>query len=82
MDKLLGHTNITGGKRMRPALVLFSAMSCGGIGVHHHQLGAALEMIHTASLMHDDVLDHALYRRHVTTVNSQWDNKTSVLLGD
>lgn len=82
MDKLLGHTNISGGKRMRPALVLFSAMSCGGIGVQHHQLAAALEMIHTASLIHDDVLDHAVQRRHVATVNSQWDNKTGVLLGD
>ena len=82
MDKLLGHTNITGGKRMRPALLLFSALACGEIGVQHHQLAAALEMIHTASLIHDDVLDHAVQRRHVETVNSQWDNKTSVLLGD
>ncbi|MCP4813814.1 MAG: polyprenyl synthetase family protein, partial [Planctomycetaceae bacterium] len=82
MDKLLGHTNITGGKRMRPALVLFSALACGEIGGQHHQLAAALEMIHTASLIHDDVLDHAVQRRHVETVNSQWDNKTSVLLGD
>ena len=82
MDKLLNHTNITGGKRMRPALVLFSALACGHIEVQHHQLAAALEMIHTASLIHDDVLDHAVRRRHVSTVNTEWDNKTSVLLGD
>ena len=82
MDQLLNHTNITGGKRMRPALVLFSALACGEIGVEHRQLAAALEMIHTASLVHDDVLDHAEQRRHVATVNSRWDNKTSVLLGD
>ncbi len=82
MDQLLNHTNISGGKRMRPALVLFSALACGEIGVQHRQLAAALEMIHTASLVHDDVLDHAEQRRHVATVNSRWDNKTSVLLGD
>ena len=82
MESLLSHTNISGGKRMRPALVLFSGICCGEINPQHHQLGAALEMIHTASLVHDDVLDHAEQRRHVATVNSRWDNKTSVLLGD
>ena len=82
MESLLNHTNIAGGKRMRPALVLFSGLCCGEINPQHRYLGAALEMIHTASLVHDDVLDHAEQRRHVATVNSRWDNKTSVLLGD
>jgi octaprenyl-diphosphate synthase len=48
----------------------------------HHVLGAVVEMIHTATLVHDDVLDGATVRRHVATVNARWDNQTSVLLGD
>jgi octaprenyl-diphosphate synthase len=59
-----------------------SAASCGPIDQSHLQIAAALEMIHTATLIHDDILDEALLRRHRATANSTWGNKTSVLLGD
>jgi octaprenyl-diphosphate synthase len=67
---------------MRPALVLLSGLACAGLGPTHVVLAAAVEMIHTASLIHDDVLDEATMRRHLDTVNVRWDNETSVLLGD
>lgn len=70
------------GKRLRPALLLLSAKACGNITPHHHTLAAVVEMIHTATLVHDDVLDSADTRRHVRTVNDVWDNQTAVLLGD
>ena len=70
------------GKRLRPTLLLVSAMACGGIEQPHLVLAAVVEMIHTATLVHDDVLDEATTRRHVATINSRWTNETSVLLGD
>jgi octaprenyl-diphosphate synthase len=77
--KHLGHYR---GKRLRPALLLLTARACGRVTPQHHQLAAVVEMIHTATLVHDDVLDHAEMRRHVATINAAWDNSTSVLLGD
>ena len=71
-----------GGKRLRPALVLLSARACGPLRHEHLILAAVVEMIHTATLIHDDVLDEATLRRHLDTVNSRWNNETSVLLGD
>ena len=71
-----------GGKRLRPALVLLSAQACGRLRHEHLALAAAVEIIHTATLIHDDVLDEATLRRHLDTVNSRWNNETSVLLGD
>ena len=71
-----------GGKRLRPALLLLSGLACGGFGANHILLAAAVEMIHTATLIHDDVLDEATIRRHLDTVNARWDNETSVILGD
>ena len=71
-----------GGKRLRPALVLLSAQACGGIRPEHVPLAAMAELIHTASLVHDDVLDEATIRRHLDTINARWDNEASVLLGD
>ena len=82
LDRLLQHSNLTGGKRIRPALVLLSGAACGALTPAHHALAAALEMIHTATLVHDDVLDGAQTRRHQTTINAGWGNKTSVLFGD
>ncbi|MFK7819927.1 MAG: polyprenyl synthetase family protein [Planctomycetaceae bacterium] len=70
------------GKRLRPILVLLSAKACGGIRDDHHVLAAVVEMIHAATLVHDDILDEADTRRHVATVNSRWNNETSVLCGD
>ena len=82
VDQLLQHSWMLGGKRIRPVLLLLSAASCGDVGQPHFQLAAALEMIHTATLVHDDVLDEARIRRHRATANSTWGNKISVLLGD
>lgn len=70
------------GKRLRPILLLLTAETCGGIRRDHHVLAAVVEMIHTATLVHDDVLDEAETRRHVATVNARWNNETSVLFGD
>jgi octaprenyl-diphosphate synthase len=70
------------GKRLRPALLLLTARACGRVTPDHHILGAVVEMIHTATLVHDDVLDSATVRRHVATVNADWGNHTSILLGD
>ena len=71
-----------GGKRMRPALHLLFAKMAGNVLPAHFVIGAALETIHTASLVHDDILDEAETRRHLPTVNAVWNNETSVLMGD
>ena len=71
-----------GGKRLRPALVLLSGQAGGRLHRDHLPLAAAVEIIHTATLVHDDVLDEATLRRHMDTVNTRWNNETSVLLGD
>ena len=80
--EVLNHMAGYRGKRLRPILLLVSALACGGIEQQHLVLAAVVEMIHTATLVHDDVLDEATTRRHVATVNSRWTNETSVLLGD
>lgn len=79
---VMAHVTRFRGKRLRPMLLLLSARACGGIRPAHHILAAVVEMIHTATLVHDDVLDEADTRRHVATVNSRWNNETSVLCGD
>jgi len=71
-----------GGKRMRPALVLLAGLACGAIRHEHVVLGAVMELVHTATLLHDDVLDEATIRRHEATVNARWNNESSILLGD
>ena len=70
------------GKRLRPTLLLLTAKACGRVTGAHHTLAAAVEMIHTATLVHDDVLDEADTRRHVRTMNTEWGNKVSILFGD
>ena len=70
------------GKRLRPALVLLAGHACGRVTRAHHVLGAVVEMVHTATLVHDDVLDESDTRRHLPTVNAAWGSKTSLLLGD
>ncbi|MCE9562911.1 MAG: polyprenyl synthetase family protein [Planctomycetes bacterium] len=79
---LIEHLRHYRGKRLRPALLLLTAKSCGKVTPQHHTLAAAVEMIHTATLVHDDVLDEAELRRHIPTVNAGWGNKVSILLGD
>jgi octaprenyl-diphosphate synthase len=79
---VLQHVTRFQGKRLRPILVLLTADACGGVRHAHKVLGAVVEMIHMATLVHDDVLDDADTRRHVATVNSRWNNETSVLFGD
>lgn len=82
VDELIKHGFRLGGKRMRPALVLLSGRASGALRGEHVVLAAVVEMIHTATLIHDDVLDEATLRRHLETVNARWDNEASVLLGD
>jgi octaprenyl-diphosphate synthase len=82
VDELCRYGCLMGGKRLRPALVLLSAKACGEIETAHLTLAAVLEMVHTATLVHDDVLDGATTRRHLATINSRWDNEASILLGD
>ncbi len=82
VNELIQHGCLLGGKRLRPALLLLVAKAIGPVRQEHTVLAAVVEMIHTATLIHDDVLDEAETRRHLATVNSRWDNKASVLLGD
>ena len=72
----------SGGKRLRPALVLLSAGLFGDIKPQHHQLAAVVEFIHTATLLHDDVVDESDMRRGQATANSLYGNASSVLVGD
>jgi octaprenyl-diphosphate synthase len=72
----------SGGKRFRPSLLILSARLCGYPGERHINLASALEFIHTASLLHDDVMDDAELRRGRSSVNSIWGDKTSILVGD
>ncbi|HUW28917.1 MAG TPA: octaprenyl diphosphate synthase [Sulfuriferula sp.] len=72
----------SGGKRLRPALVLLSAGAFGYQGTHQHELAAVVEFIHTATLLHDDVVDESALRRGRETANALFGNAASVLVGD
>jgi octaprenyl-diphosphate synthase len=82
VNALVEHVAGFQGKRLRPALLLLVARAVGSVRHEHFVLAAVVEMIHTATLVHDDVLDQALVRRHRATVNAEWGTETSVLLGD
>lgn len=82
VDELVRHSFRLGGKRLRPALLLLSAQALGTPSEAHITLAAVVEMIHTATLVHDDVLDEASSRRHLPTINALWNNEASVLTGD
>jgi octaprenyl-diphosphate synthase len=82
IPEVTAHLIEAGGKRIRPMLVLASAHLCGYQGSHHHHLAATVEFIHTATLLHDDVVDESRQRRGRPTANLLWDNKSSVLVGD
>jgi octaprenyl-diphosphate synthase len=79
---LVNHCADFRGKRLRPTLVLLTAQASGGLRPAHPVLAAVVEMIHTATLVHDDILDEAVVRRHAATVNAEWGNETAVLMGD
>ncbi len=72
----------SGGKRMRPLLTILSSRLCGYQGSAHLIMAAVTELIHTATLLHDDVVDHADLRRGARSVNSLWSSETSILIGD
>src|SRR5271155_4490885 len=76
VSEVVGHVRHYRGKRLRPVLLLLTARACGRLTPAHHTLGAVVEMVHTATLVHDDVLDNAAVRRHVDTVNARWGNQT------
>ncbi len=82
IPELAGHLIAGGGKRMRPMLTLASAQLLGYQGTRHHLLAAAVEFIHTATLLHDDVVDGSDLRRGKHTANMIWGNNASVLVGD
>ena len=82
IPELAGHLIAGGGKRMRPMLTLASASLLGYPGTRHHKLAAAVEFIHTATLLHDDVVDGSGMRRGKRAANLIWGNPASVLVGD
>jgi octaprenyl-diphosphate synthase len=82
IPELAGHLIAGGGKRMRPMLTLASARLLDYSGSRHHKLAAAVEFIHTATLLHDDVVDGSGLRRGRRTANVIWGNPASVLVGD
>ncbi|MFN3434768.1 MAG: polyprenyl synthetase family protein [Sphingomonas sp.] len=82
IPELAGHLIAGGGKRMRPMLTLASARLIGYTGTRHHRLAAAVEFIHTATLLHDDVVDGSDMRRGKRAANLIWGNPASVLVGD
>lgn len=80
--EVVDHVRHYRGKRLRPVLLLLAARACGRVVPAHHTLAAVVEMVHTATLVHDDVLDGASVRRRVATVHSVWGVQPSILLGD
>ena len=82
IPQLAGHIVAAGGKRLRPMLTLAAARLCGYHGNRHIPLAAAVEFIHTATLLHDDVVDSSELRRGRDTANAVWGNKPAVLVGD
>lgn len=82
IPQVTAHLIEAGGKRLRPMLTLAAARICGYEGPFHVHLAAAVEFIHTATLLHDDVVDESAQRRGRPTANLLWDNKSSVLVGD
>jgi octaprenyl-diphosphate synthase len=86
VSQVAEHIVAGGGKRLRPLIVLLSAHAAGGgralAGDRHHQAAAFIEFIHTATLLHDDVVDHSSLRRGRETANAVFGNEASVLVGD
>ncbi|MEA2063075.1 MAG: polyprenyl synthetase family protein [Gemmatimonadota bacterium] len=82
VDKPVGHLLSTSGKMIRPMLMLLCAGDSGVDREHLISMGVTIELIHTASLVHDDSIDRSAFRRGVPTLNAKWDHKTSVIIGD
>ena len=82
IPEVTAHLVNAGGKRLRPMLTLAAAQMCGYAGPYHVHLAATVEFIHTATLLHDDVVDESTQRRGRPTANLLWDNQSSVLVGD
>lgn len=82
IPEVTAHLIEAGGKRLRPMLTLAAAKACGYQGPYHIHLAATVEFIHTATLLHDDVVDESAQRRGRPTANLLWDNKSSILVGD
>jgi len=82
IPQLAGHLVAAGGKRVRPVLTLAGAKLCGYDGDRQVRLAAAVEFIHTATLLHDDVVDESMLRRGRDSANAVWGNQSSVLVGD
>lgn len=82
IPKIAGYLVSLGGKRLRPLLTVAAAELCGYRGKRHVHLAACVEFIHTATLLHDDVVDESTLRRGMDTANALWSNKASVLVGD
>lgn len=82
INQLAGYIIDGGGKRLRPVTVLLSARACGYAGTAHIDAAAIIEFIHTATLLHDDVVDESSLRRGRETANAIWGNQASVLVGD
>ena len=82
ISDLCGHVGQFHGKLLRPALLLLAGRACGEIVAAHHVLAAVVELVHLATLVHDDVLDEADIRRRAATVNRLWGNGRAVLMGD
>ena len=82
IPQIAGYLVSLGGKRLRPLLTVASAELCGYEGTRHIHIAACVEFIHTATLLHDDVVDESTLRRGMSTANALWSNKASVLVGD
>ncbi len=82
LDKVIRYVLHQKGKRIRPILVLLSAKACGGVSESSYRGAALVELLHTATLIHDDVVDDAERRRGLFSINALWKNKIAVLLGD
>jgi octaprenyl-diphosphate synthase len=82
IDRIGRYIQDSGGKRIRPAILLLSSRMCGFEGPICYRLGAVVELIHAATLVHDDIIDDAKVRRGHASVNAQWGNEITVLMGD
>ena len=82
IPQLAGHIVAAGGKRLRPMLTLAASRLCGYEGDRHIALATCVEFIHTATLLHDDVVDESMLRRGQESANALWGNEASVLVGD